>query len=366
MSRENFAEVGKGWKSVPALKTTDVLVLKVIDIVAGKRESFSWRCFDPANNKSARLPTSIELPIGVPAPTYWPESGLLLYESVAGITSLSTSTLKEEILIPIDCERYRIRHLFCSPESKGQIAYVLGEFADDRTIVKAKLSGTGGPFRLPIKEFSLHLWESSNRTSRKITTFEASPVSAEVDWPREILCALIGEGRQRDLIRLEFGSGRVDVATKTDSLASLTVSPSGTLLAWNQHDSPRIIKVLAENSQAPLTEFGWFPAYSSSGVQFAFTVSDHEVWVGGESVPEKVIAFPPGVTQRSNDKIVWNPSGDAFSVFLAQGAVGGGRNRPLVIADCSRREVMLYSDFISVGSTGERAWVPRESVGRLF
>lgn len=348
--------LGTGWKFVNGFDGDDLLIVKAIESLGSNRQRFSWVCLDLANGKRCRLPTNSSLPIGVSAPGYWPSKREMVYETVDGIGSFNFRTGQEALLIPVRNEEFRILKVVFSPGVRDEVAYVLGQFEDSPGAVRAKLNSAGGPISLPIKAYYVYLWSREADRPREITSFQDLPGAFDVDWDRRNVVALLGSGRLKELVRVELDSGSRSSVLKSNSIAAVSVSPQGTILTWG-HENGGIAGFFEDTGEIQLTADGWYPTYSPNKSDFAFTVRDCEVWLARSGATERVASVPPEVGSNSFDRVVWNPAGNRFAVFLSGG--GGGNCRPLLIADCVRRELLLVEDIESVGTTGERIWIPR-------
>lgn len=361
---ESKITLGKGWKLVSSIATDEVLVLKALGQAKGGEQRFSWLCLDPASGRRAALPAGTPLG-GGGAVAYHKAGNEIIYAGSAGITSFNLLTKREAVRIPLDHDWNDVWDLWLSPEGSPTLVYVLGEREEPRSQLqaRAKEAQSGGPFLLRAK-YSLHSWDMRTNASRLIARFDSMPVSVAVDWSAGAVYALVGSKGKKDLLKIELESGDVSLIRSTDAAEALEISPRHTLLAWRSYDSPRIIETLEDGSERPLTDFGWYPAFSPNGRRFAFTVGDYEVWVKEPDAarPERVVAYAPELTWHMHDRIKWCQCGDHFAVCLSGSLAGHTDVRPLMVVDCARKEVRVIDDLVFIGTRGERVWVDQKGV----
>jgi len=367
---ESKLTLGKGWKLVSSIATDEVLVLKALERAKEGEQRFSWLCLDPASGRRVHLPVAAPLG-GGGAVAYHKAGGEIVYAGSAGIMSLNLLTKREAVRIPLDHDWNDVCDLWLPPEGSPTLIYVLGEREESRSQLqaRAKEAQSGGPFLLRAK-YSLHSWDMRTSASRLIARFDSMPVSVAVDWSAGAAYALVENKGKKDLLKIELVSGDASLIRSTDAVDALEISPRHTVLAWRSYSTPRIIETLEDGSERPLTDFGWYPAFSPNGRRFAFTVGDYEVWVkeSDNAQPERVVSYPPELSWNMHDRIKWCRCGDHFAVCLAGSRAGVADKRPLMVVDCARKEVRVIDDLVFIGTLGERVWIDQKdsTVGKYL
>lgn len=371
MNKKLAPSVGTHWALVSRIETREVLITKVLEILDDKSEKFFWLCVDAAAQRRARLPVKSALPGGTAPPRFSPGMDEIIYRDSEGIAGFSLRTGEERLHIPVDFDRYDIGNLWLSAENPPRILYLLEERAETWTQTRARIAAGGEQGPTGRSTYRLHMRTIGSEESRLVAEFKAWPVSLDVDWDREIAFALVGQQRKKKLVKIDLKNGDAAVIRETDSASHLVISPRKILITWQGYQSPGIMEALPNGRYATLTKFGWYPAFSPDGRRFAFTVSDTEIWIqdAGSQSAEKIISFPESASQKFLDRITWCPCGDHFAVCLA-GLKGESPDqhdtRLLVIVDSKKREILILEDLNSIGSSGERVWVPADAVKTVF